>query len=125
MHEHRHLSHLIDAHREAVLVDEASFDDDGNSLDAAQAEKTGNVERAAFIEFVSAPCTSPDDVQAKLRYLLDDTVGERDTHLDCLIDYGDRLLEQFLRSLLVEGVEAASRPSRAPGATHACACEEA
>lgn len=116
MSAHRRLSDFISAHRAAILIDEASFDDDGKALDAAQAEKTGNAERAAFIEFVSVPCTSPEEVQAKLRYLLDGTVGERDTHMDCLIDYGDTLLGTLLRSLVLEDVtdnmSIASRGSR-------------
>ncbi|WP_337183825.1 hypothetical protein [Shinella sp.] len=103
MHEHRHLSDFIIAHHAAVLVDEESFDADGFLIiDVTVAEKNAADERAAFIEFVLAPCTSPDEVQAKLRYLLDGTVGERDTHLDCLIDYGDTLLETLLRSLVLE-----------------------
>ena len=74
------------------------------------------MERAAFIEFVSTQCHTSDGVQEKLRYLLDGTVGERDTHLECLIDYSDDLglLERFLRSLIID----ASRGSLA------CACDE-
>jgi len=115
----------IDRHHHAVIIDEASFDASGKAISAATAAQTGNAEREAFIAFVSAPCRSPEDVQAKVTYLLAGTVGDRDSLLDCLYSYGDDLWERFLRSLLVEGVEAVSTPSRAPGATHACACEEA
>lgn len=110
----------IEAHRATVLVDEASFDDKGRAIDAILAEKTGAVERAAFIEFVAAPCRSPEDVQAKLAYLLTGTVGERDSLLDCMAIYGDDLGERFLRSLLVEGVELRSAPLA--DASRACAC---
>lgn len=98
----------IEAHRATVLVDEASFDDKGRPIDAILAERIGAVEHAAFIEFVAAPCRSPEDVQAKLAYLLTGTVGE----LDCLAIYGDDIGERFLRSLLVED---------APRAEHAYA----
>ena len=103
----------ISAHQSAVLVDEASFDDDGNARDAAQAEKTGNAERAALIEFVSAPCTSPDEVQTKVRYLLDGAIGERASLLDYLFEYGadleDGLLTPFLRSLVLADAPRGSR----------------
>lgn len=109
----------IEAHRITVLVDEASFDDKGRAIDVILAEKTGAVERSAFIEFVAAPCRSSEDVQAKLAYLLAGTVGER----DCLSIYGDDLGERFLRSLLVEGVELGSTPlADASRGSRACTC---
>lgn len=113
----------IEAHHATVLVDEASLDDKGRAIDAILAEKTGAVERAAFIEFVAAPCRSPEEVQAKLAYLLAGTVGERDSLLDCLSIYGDDLVERFLRSLLVDGVELRS-PSLAEASrgSRACVC---
>lgn len=106
MHEDRPISDFISAHHAAVLVDEASFDADGLLiLDVTVAEKIAADERSAFIEFVSAPCRSPEEVQAKLRYLLDGTVGERSSFLDYLFEYGadveDGLLTPFLRSLLL------------------------
>lgn len=115
---------FIEAHHATVLVDEASFDANGQAIDAILAEKTGAVEREAFIEFVKAPCRSSEDVQAKLQYLFTGTVGERDSLLDCLAIYGDDLGERFLRSLLVEGVEVGSTPlpDAAPRATRACTC---
>lgn len=105
----------IEAHRATVLVDEASFDADGNAIDAGLAERTGVVERAAFIEFVAAPCRSAEDVQAKLVYLLTGNIGERDSLLDCIIDYGDDLGERFLRSLVVGEASGAQRLK-----AHAC-----
>ena len=113
----------IEAHHATVLVDESSFDVDGRAIDAVLAERTGAVERAALMELVAAPCRSPEDVQAKLAYLLTGTVGERDSLLDCLAIYGDGLGERFLRSLLVEGVELRSAPlADASRGTRACAC---
>lgn len=123
MHEPFPVAAYIEAHRATVLVDEASFDEKGRPIDAVLAEKTGAVERAAFIELVAAPCRSSEDVQAKLAYLLTGTVGERDSLLDCLSIYGDDLGERFLRSLLVEGVELGSPPlADASRGSRACTC---
>lgn len=111
---------IIAAHRAALVEDEASFTDDGLAISDELVERTGAAERAAYVDFVWAPCQSAGDVQAKLNYILNGSVGVRDTLLDCLIDYGadfkDGLLEPFLRSLKVME---ASRGSRA------CVCEEA
>lgn len=97
------LADAIERHRLSVLVDEASYNDDFTPVSAELAEKTGAAEHDAFIELVSAPCTSGDEAQAKLRYFLDGSIGVRDTLLDCLIEYGDDLTEKFLRSLVIEG----------------------
>lgn len=111
------LSDLVEAHRATILVDDASFNDGGDALDVALAEETGAAERAAYLEFIRAQCQTADDVQAKLDYILNGSVGVRDTLLDCLIDYGDDLGERFLRSLVVPAVgstrDTASRGSRA------------
>ena len=100
------VTQAIESHLAAVHVDEASFDAEGKAVDAGLAEQTGAAEHSAFAAFVAVPCRSADDVQAKLRHLLDGSIGERNRHIDCLFDYGDDLLEKFLRSLVTEGDDA-------------------
>jgi hypothetical protein len=76
--------HLIEAHRAAIIADEANFDDDGNPLDAEAAERSLEVEQAAYCDLIRAQCASADDVQAKLLYLLTGSVGMRSTLIECL-----------------------------------------
>lgn len=121
---------IIAAHRAALLEDEASFSDDGLAISDELVERTGAAEQAAYLAFVHAPCQTANDVQAKLDYILNGSVGVRETLLQCLAQDGecfeDWLLEPFLRSLLLADAARGSR-AYAPGATpsRACACEEA
>lgn len=123
MHIHRTISEMIAAHCAAALADEAAFDASGSAHDACLAERTGAAEGSAFIELVSAPCLSPEEVQAKLRHFLDGSIGERGTHIECLIDYGDDLLERFLRSLAI--TDAGTTLTACSTASHAGTREEA
>jgi hypothetical protein len=94
----------INAHLVAVHSDEAQFNDAGVAIDDAAVEETHAVEVKHFNALIRTPCQSPEDVQAKLRYILHGTVGDRDELLTCLTipEYaGDRGWEDFLRSLLV------------------------
>jgi hypothetical protein len=93
----------IISHHNAGIVDELSFTDDGKPIDRAAADETGALEHFAFRQFVHSQCHSAEDVQAKLEYLLNGTVGERDTLLSFLLDseYGDELAATFFRSLIV------------------------
>lgn len=135
MNQHRTIQDIIAAHRTALLADEASFDDACLAISDELAERTGAAERAAYFEFVRAPCQTAGDVQAKLDYILNGSVGVRETLLQCLAPDGacfeDWFLEPFLRSLAISdaGSVNASRGTRAcaPGATpsRACACEVA
>lgn len=102
---------LIETHRSAVMADEANFDDDGNPIDAEAAEATLEAEQNAFRDLVQASCSNADDVQLKLDYFLNGSVGVRTPLLDCLIDEsycgGDEdepnLVLPLLRSLVVGG----------------------
>lgn len=126
---------IIAAHRAALLEDEASYTDDCLAISDELVERTGAAELTAYTEFVRAPCQTAEDVQAKLDYILNGSVGVRETLLQCLAPDGacfeDWLLVPFLRSLVIEAagdkLSFAARGSRAPapGATppHACACE--
>jgi hypothetical protein len=94
----------VASHMEAVGIDECSFDANGNALSEKLAEETRVVEVERFSAFIRTPCQSPEDVQAKLRYILHGTVGDRDDLLTCLTipEYGgDHGWEDFLRSLLL------------------------
>jgi hypothetical protein len=61
---------LIEAHRQAVLADEANFTDDCVPMDEAAAEASQAVEIQAFQTLVRAQCNSHEEVQAKLGYIL-------------------------------------------------------
>ncbi|AYD02223.1 hypothetical protein [Neorhizobium sp. NCHU2750] len=100
--------HAIESHRASVIADEATFDDAGQSFDQVESDRTQSAEIEAFRNFVRLPCLTAKDVQSKIAYLLNGTVGDRDTLLTCLDmpEYGGKdyaLAEPFLRSLLVEG----------------------
>lgn len=71
------IAKLIEAHRAAVLVDEANFTDDGEAIDDAAALASGELERKAFVRLVDAQCASDDEVQSKLQYFMHGTIGER------------------------------------------------
>lgn len=99
------LEEAIKQHREAVLADEASFDDHHNPIDDMPAERTGADEVAAFRVLTNIPCMSSSDVQAKLDYVLNGSIGIRQPMLECLGDeeYGAwDGFEAFLRSLLLQ-----------------------
>jgi len=98
---HITLTDLIEAHRAAVMADEANFTDDCVPIDEAASQASGNAELEAYIALVDAKCVSAEDVQAKLGYFLNGSVGVRSTLLECLFDYGDDLHERFLKSLMV------------------------
>lgn len=94
----------IALHRRAVAMDEASFDADGNALDKACAAETLRAEVRAFKLFAAVQCLTPEDVAAKVAYVLNGSVGERTTLMECLthdLYGGDRTQEAFLRSLYV------------------------
>lgn len=101
--------HLIEAHRAAVIADEANFDDDGAPIDEAKAADSGTREADAFKLLVREQCTSAADVQVKLSYFLDGTIGQRSSLLDYLFEESHGAhpyltappLEAFLRSLVV------------------------
>ena len=93
----------INSHILAVQADEASFTAEGKPISESTAEKTEAVETEAFRTFVDAPCKSSGEVQAKIAYVLNGTIGDRDTLLTTLLCYaGDNAVEKFLRSLLIE-----------------------
>jgi hypothetical protein len=75
----------IENHLAAVMVDEASFTDDGVAIDQVDADWSGALEQAAFLRLLNEPCVSHEDVQAKVRYVLDGTVGERQELMDCVL----------------------------------------
>ena len=97
----------INAHLNAVKVDEAQFDDAGAPFDAAAAVETLSEEIRLSREYCLHPCETADDVQAKIRYLLYGTVGERMSLIENLmsVQYGfgevSEGLTLFLKSLLV------------------------
>lgn len=104
MNTHHKITDLIEIHRQVVLVDEKSYDDDGHELDIELAYKTGAAEAAAFKAMAEAPCLSHDDVQAKISYLLNGSIGERTPLMECLgyDEYGgwDSNVA-FLKSLMI------------------------
>ena len=102
--------HQIEAHRAAVMADEANFDDDGTAVDEAKAKDSGNREAEAFKLLVREQCTSAADVQAKLDYFLNGAIGQRSSLLDYLFEESHGAahpyltqppLEAFLRSLVI------------------------
>jgi hypothetical protein len=98
----------IQSHREAVLVDEASYGDDFEPISTEVAERSGEAEEAAFKAMALIPCTSPEDVQAKISYVLNGSVGVRQEIVQCLGDesYGGwDVFEGFLRSLTLPAAE--------------------
>lgn len=98
------ISEVIAAHREAVIVDERSYYQDGEYVSKAMAAATGAKERAAYMAFCTVQCETADDIQAKLDYLLNGTVDDRETLMQCLgaEEYGGwDYFEKYLRSLIV------------------------
>ncbi|PWE52424.1 hypothetical protein DEM27_31245 [Metarhizobium album] len=95
----RPISELIDLHRQAVLADDAMFDEDGNVLDEKGAGDTLAEEHKRFKKLVGARCQTEDEVQAKLAYIVHGTVGERDALIDTVVECG--LLESLLQSLIL------------------------
>jgi hypothetical protein len=96
----------IAAHRAAVEVDEASFDANCKPISKKLAAATWADEIAAFKAFAAAPCQTADDVQRKLSYILNGSVGVRTSLIECLTEEaygGDKALEAFLRSLVTVG----------------------
>lgn len=97
---------LINAHREAVHIDEATFDENSVSLDPDASAASEKAECEAFSRYVSAPCLTGEDVRLKIDYIVNGTVGERDSLIDCL-QFRENV-EPFLRSLEVGGGKASS-----------------
>ncbi len=94
---------LIAAHLRAVAADEKFFDETGNCIDQLGADDTRKEEVDAFRAFCEEPCADTADVQAKIAYVLNGTVGQRDKLQDCLVcteDYGFPITD-FLKSLHV------------------------
>lgn len=100
----------ISEHRAAVIIDEQSYDSDCNMISRPLAEATGKVEAEAFIVLARTPCATPDDVQAKVCYFVNEKVGERSLPVECLghEEYGGfDVFEEFIRSLILSAVEGA------------------
>ena len=97
---------LIASHRNAVIADEALFDDDGKPLVARKAVKESErAEWEAFINLVNARCIKDDDVRAKIDYFVNGTIGIRSSLIEYLIEYSDGdvdLVGALLTSLNVE-----------------------
>jgi hypothetical protein len=94
----------IQLHLQQVVIDEASFDQNGNAVDEGMACATCAAEIFAFKDFVAVPCRDEADVLAKINYVINGTVGDRDTVLRCLHneDYaGLATQDTFTRSLMV------------------------
>lgn len=106
------VSAAIAAHIAAVQVDEASYTADGKPLLPELVAATAKVEGEAFGALVREPCRSAQDVQAKLRYVLDGTIGERQPNVSgilgedgCDLISSDGPLLTFLRSLVTDATE--------------------
>lgn len=98
----------IAVHRNAIATDEASFDDNGVPLSKELADATGAAEVAAYLVMASAPCVTAEDVQLKLDYILNGSVGIRATLAWCLEDDdygGPATLQAFLQSLVLAAPE--------------------
>lgn len=98
------IAEAIQQHREAVAADEAMFDANGVCLDGEEAEITAAKEAAAFVSLCKAPCVTADDIQTKLSYVCDETVGDRDRYIDllgCDSHGGFDVFEVFLRSMIL------------------------
>jgi hypothetical protein len=102
------VSSAINAHLDAVHADEAQFTNAGVAIDNAAAEETHAIEVKRFDALVRTPCHSPDDVQAKIRYFMHGSVGERSSLIECLSheQYGlaDDMdgVRRLLQSLLLQ-----------------------
>jgi hypothetical protein len=75
----------IDAHIRAVEADEACFDDNGVCLDFVRAEEAEAAEKKAFLLLAIEPCLCGEDVADKADYILNGTVGQRETLLQVLL----------------------------------------
>lgn len=98
----------INLHLLQVEIDEASFDENGNPKDEALARATGAAEVFAFKDFVAVECRNEADVQAKVEYVLNGTIGQRTPLIECLFEeeYGGIATQAlFLRSLLTMGAK--------------------
>ncbi|RWK79622.1 MAG: hypothetical protein EOR51_11970 [Mesorhizobium sp.] len=98
------IAELIEAHRAAVIADEASFDGAGNDL--GNGPETFKVEARAFRALVLAPCRDADEAAAKVHYIVSGTVGERTTLMECLFDYSELDDEADLYKLFLESLVA-------------------
>ncbi|WP_156384825.1 MULTISPECIES: hypothetical protein [unclassified Rhizobium] len=98
------VAQAIEAHRQAIDIDESSFFNGGWPKSVALADRTGAAEIVAYLAMISAPCATVEDVQLKLHYILNGSVGERMKLVECL-DYdeygGVATLQAFLHSLLL------------------------
>lgn len=94
----------ISAHRTLIEDDERLFSDDCQPLVSAEVLAASEAAvQAAFDALVVAPCTSLDEVRAKVDYVLNGTIGVRDELLDGLLPDGtDDRLKDFMRSLIVQ-----------------------
>ncbi len=102
----------IVAHSHAVQLDEACFNDAGELIVGTQAESDARLAvcNALLRQVAEAPCRHAADVQVKVDYLLNGTVGNRPQNIDVItgFDEGEELnaeggpLKTFLRSLLIE-----------------------
>jgi hypothetical protein len=97
------IADLIEAHRQAVAVDESTFNEDGTSNNKQMSVITFAAEAGFFRNLVKAPCRTDEEVQAKIDYFLNGDVGDRETLLNNLLsdEYAldDNLLREFLQSL--------------------------
>ncbi|MER9691965.1 hypothetical protein NKJ16_08505 [Mesorhizobium sp. M0179] len=98
----------IAIHRTTVAADERMFDDDGNCLDDAGAERTERQEQEAWEAFIDAPCETAADVQLKIAYALAPAVGFRECNLSLIgikdgedwdLQTGPERTARFFRSL--------------------------
>lgn len=94
----------ISAHRTLIEDDERLFNDDFQPIVSPEVlVASENAVDAAFDALVVAPCTSLDEVRAKVDYILNGTIGVRDEVLDGLLPDGtDDRLKDFMRSLIVQ-----------------------
>lgn len=107
----------IEAHRLAVIRDEALYDAQGNPIAGEDAMRASDEEIAArFLDFASTPCRTHDDVQCKVDYVLNGAAGLREADgwqgefIASLTGTGDETcigaeggpLVRFLRSLQIE-----------------------
>lgn len=99
---------LIEAHRAAVVADEANFDDDGNCLNGDLAELTLGACNETLRALIEAPCRTPADVAAKIEYFA--TAKNRDFYdvmsevIDMMFPEGGNIIDgarRLLKSLVI------------------------
>lgn len=104
---------LIEAHRAAVVADEAMFTEDGTCLaEDGSSWVTQAAEEKAFIGLVDCPCRSAGEVALKVDYFVNGTIGDRTSLIGYLTeyDYGeDGLTARLLKSMVVD------EPTTTPG----------